>query len=171
MDDVVSGAQNLDTARQLQCQLQNMLETCGMKLHKLNFNKKELPFSTNAESAIKTLGISWKPTGDYFMFKISIPSIKSYTKRDVLSVIARLYDPLGLIGLVISKAKLFLQKLWLRKLNWEEFFLDAIALEWLNFVSSLKALEELKIDRYILTDSYVKLILDMQMLRSQSTEP
>ncbi|GFW00280.1 reverse transcriptase domain-containing protein [Trichonephila clavipes] len=42
MDDIVSGAQNLDTARQLQCQLQNMLETCGMKLHKWNSNSKEL---------------------------------------------------------------------------------------------------------------------------------
>ncbi|GFX48451.1 integrase catalytic domain-containing protein [Trichonephila clavipes] len=126
MDDVVSGAQNLDTACQLQCQLQNMLETGGMKLHKWNSNSKELlnscldqehSFSTNAESAIKTLGISWKPTGDYFMFKVSIRSIASYTKRDVLSVIARLYDPLGLIGPVISKAKISLQKLWLIKLN------------------------------------------------------
>ncbi|GFV09435.1 integrase catalytic domain-containing protein [Trichonephila clavipes] len=66
MDDVVSGAQNLDTARQLQCQLQNMLETCGMKLHKWNSNSKELlnssidqehSFSTNAESAIKALAL------------------------------------------------------------------------------------------------------------------
>ncbi|GFW93397.1 uncharacterized protein TNCV_2605141 [Trichonephila clavipes] len=145
-----------------------MLETCGMKLHKWNSNSKELlnsssdqehSFSTNAESAIKTLGISWKPTGDYFMFKVSIPSIASYIKRDVLSVIARLYDPLGLIGPVISKAKIFLQKLWLRKLNWEEFLPNAIAPEWLNFVSSLKAIEELNTDRYILTDSYVKLML------------
>ncbi|GFS88528.1 reverse transcriptase domain-containing protein [Trichonephila clavipes] len=40
-----------------------------------------------------------------------------------------------------------------------EFLPDAIAPEWFNFVSSLKALEELKIDRYILTDSYVKLML------------
>ncbi|GFT08187.1 integrase catalytic domain-containing protein [Trichonephila clavipes] len=168
MDDLVSGAQILDTARQLQCQLQNMLETCGMKLHKWNSNSKGLLnsssdqehfFSTNAESAVKTLGISWKPTGDYFMFKVSIPSIASYTKRDVLSVIARLYDPHGLIGPVTSKAKIFLQTLWLRKLNWEEFLPDAIAPEWLNFVSSLKALEELKIDRFILTDSYVKLML------------
>ncbi|GFS85441.1 reverse transcriptase domain-containing protein [Trichonephila clavipes] len=112
MDDVVSGAQNLDTACQLQCQLKNMLETCGMKLHKWNSNSKELlnsssnqehSFSTNAESAIKTFGISWKPTGDYFMFKVSIPSIASYTKRDVLSVLARLYDPLGIIGPVINK--------------------------------------------------------------------
>ncbi|GFQ78034.1 uncharacterized protein TNCT_12831 [Trichonephila clavata] len=118
MDDVVSGAQTLDTARQLQCQLQNMLKTCGMKSHKWNSNSKELfnsstdqehSFSTNTESAIKTLGVSWKPTGDYFMFKVSIPSIASYTKKDVLSVIARLYDPLGLIGPVISKAKIFLQ--------------------------------------------------------------
>ncbi|GFU63331.1 integrase catalytic domain-containing protein [Trichonephila clavipes] len=117
-DDVVSGAQNLDTARQLQCQLQNILETCGMKLHKWNSNSKELlnsstdqehSFSTNAELAIKTLGVSWKPTGDHFMFKVSISSMASYRKRDVLSVIARLYDPLGLIGPVISKAKIFLQ--------------------------------------------------------------
>ncbi|GFW44174.1 integrase catalytic domain-containing protein [Trichonephila clavipes] len=167
-DDVVSGAQNLDTARQLQCQLQNMMETCGMKVHKWNSNSKELlnsssdqehSFSTNAESAIKTLGISWKPAGDYFMLNVSIPLIASYTKRDVLSVIARLYDPLGLIGPVISKAKIFLQKLWLRKLNREEFLPDAITPEWLNFVSSLKALEELKIDRYILKYSYVKLML------------
>ncbi|GFX04506.1 integrase catalytic domain-containing protein [Trichonephila clavipes] len=120
---------------------------------------QEHSFSINAQSAIKTSGISWKPTGDYFMFKVSIPSVTSYTKRDVLSVVARLYDPLGLIGPVISKAKIFLQKLWLRKLNWEEFLPNAIAPEWLNFVSSLKALEELKIDRYILTDSYGKVIL------------
>ncbi|GFW92238.1 DUF1758 domain-containing protein [Trichonephila clavipes] len=84
---------------------------------------QEHSFSTSAESAIKTLGISWKPTGDYFMFKILIPSVASYTKRDVLSVIARFYDPLGLIGPVISKAKIFLQKLWLRKLNWEHTIL------------------------------------------------
>ncbi|GFR18907.1 hypothetical protein TNCT_217901, partial [Trichonephila clavata] len=35
----------------------------------------------------------------------------------------------------------------------------AIAPEWHNFVSSLKALEELKIGRYLLTDSYEKLML------------
>ncbi|GFR20335.1 integrase catalytic domain-containing protein [Trichonephila clavata] len=167
-DHVVSVAQTLDTARQLQCQLQNMLKTCGMKLHKGNSNSKDLfnsstdqehSFSTNAESAFKTLGVSWKPTGDYFMFKVSIPSIASYTKRDVLSVIARLYDPLGLVGPVINKAKIFLQKLWFRNLNWEECLPVAIAQEWLNFVSSLKAIEELKIDRYLLTDSYEKLML------------
>ncbi|GFQ77516.1 uncharacterized protein TNCT_95131, partial [Trichonephila clavata] len=168
MDDVVSGVQTLDTAPQLQCQLQNMLKTCGIKLHKWNSNSKELfnsstdqehSFSTKAESAKKILGVSWKPTEDYFMFKVSIPSIASYTKRDVLSVISRLYGPLRLIGPVISKAKIFLQKLWLRKLNWEECLPEAITPEWLHFVSSLKVLEELKIDQYLLTYSYEKLML------------
>ncbi|GFQ80605.1 DUF1758 domain-containing protein [Trichonephila clavata] len=72
MNDVVSGAQNLVTARQLQCYLQNTLETCGVKLHKWNSNSKELlnsstdqeppfqqmhsTFSINAELAPKTLG-------------------------------------------------------------------------------------------------------------------
>ncbi|GFY72666.1 uncharacterized protein TNIN_339691 [Trichonephila inaurata madagascariensis] len=82
----------------------------------------------------------------------------SYTKGSVLSVIARLNDPLGLIGPVISKANLSTKRYGLENW-WEEFLPDAIAPEWLNFVSSLKALEELKISRYILTDSYVKLML------------
>ncbi|GFY41456.1 uncharacterized protein TNIN_141591 [Trichonephila inaurata madagascariensis] len=72
MDDVVSGAQNLDTAHQLQCQLQNTLETCGMKLHKWNSNSKEASqFIYRSRTLIfnqrriqrKGIGVSWKPTG------------------------------------------------------------------------------------------------------------
>ncbi|GFQ75528.1 hypothetical protein TNCT_49811 [Trichonephila clavata] len=79
---------------------------------------QEHSFSTNTESAIKTLGVSWKPAGDYFMFKVSIPSIASYTKRDVLSVIARLLRPSWTDRpRHQQKQKIFLQKLWLRKIE------------------------------------------------------
>ncbi|XP_023236884.1 uncharacterized protein LOC111635960 isoform X2 [Centruroides sculpturatus] len=170
MDDIVSGEQDFDAALELQSQLCNMLSTCGMTLHKWNSNSmklmnssspenKEHCFSSSAEPTVKTLGIIWKPVEDQFIFKVSIPEKLLYTKREVLSVIARLYDPLGLLAPVIIRAKIFLQKLWLSKLNWEDTLPENLNYEWVNFVSSLKALDDLKITRYILTDPLQRAVL------------
>ncbi|GBN67319.1 hypothetical protein AVEN_205701-1 [Araneus ventricosus] len=147
MDDIVSGASDLGTTKELQSQLHSMLKAGGMTLHKWRSNSKELwnscasndqehQFLSTTEPSVKTLGITWKPTKDNFTFKMSIIEMASCTKRDVLSVIARLYDPLGFIGPVITKAKMFLQKLW-----------------------QLKFIEELHIDRFLLADAIKKTIL------------
>ena len=47
------------------------------------------------------------------------------TKRQLLSKITTIYDPLGLIGPVITTAKLLMQLVWTvtiddKKLNWDE---------------------------------------------------
>ncbi|GFV71184.1 uncharacterized protein TNCV_410671 [Trichonephila clavipes] len=39
---------------------------------------------------------------------------------DVLSTIAKIFDPVGLMTPVISKAKIFLQRLWRSKLEWND---------------------------------------------------
>ncbi|GFR27814.1 uncharacterized protein TNCT_217771 [Trichonephila clavata] len=99
-----------------------------MVLHKWSSNSPELlnsssssddeqSFSAESDLSVKTLGISWKPLQDCFMFKVSILSKSLFTKREVLSVIARLYDPLGFLGPVSTRAKALLQRLWQRK-NW-----------------------------------------------------
>ncbi|GBM67202.1 hypothetical protein AVEN_160798-1 [Araneus ventricosus] len=170
MDDIVSGASDLDTAKELQSQLHNMLKAGGMTLRKWSSNSKELwnscasndqehKFLSTTEPSVKTLGITWKPTEDTFTFKVSIIEKVSYTKRDVLSVIARLYDPLGFIGPVITKAKMFLQKLWQLKVNWDDELPEPLAKQWTHFVDSLKFIEELHIDRYLLADVIKKTIL------------
>ncbi|GFX09180.1 integrase catalytic domain-containing protein [Trichonephila clavipes] len=128
MDDIVSGVPDLETAQQLQSQLKDALQSCGMNLHKWSSNSPELlnsslssdvehSFSTDIDLSVKTLGISWKPFEDCFAFKVSVSAKHIYTKREVLSVIAKLYDPLGFLGPVIAKAKVFLQQLWQCKLE------------------------------------------------------
>ncbi|GFU53197.1 reverse transcriptase domain-containing protein [Trichonephila clavipes] len=115
MDDIVSGAPDLETAQQLQLQLKDALQSCGMNLHKWSSNSPELlnsllssdvkhSFSTDIDLSVKTLGISWKPFEDCFVVKVSVSAKHIYTKREVLSVIAKLYDPLGFLGPVIAKA-------------------------------------------------------------------
>ncbi|GFW96306.1 uncharacterized protein TNCV_572771 [Trichonephila clavipes] len=82
-----------------------------------------------------------------------------YTKREVLSVIAKLYDPLGFLGPVIAKAKVFLQQLWQCKLDWDDVLPNSIANEWREFVTTLKCIEEVKINRFIMADNNVRIVL------------
>ncbi|GFW22698.1 integrase catalytic domain-containing protein [Trichonephila clavipes] len=120
-----------------------------MNLHKWSSNSPELlnsslssdvehSFSTDIDLSVKTLGISWKPFEDCFVFKVSVSAKHIYTKREVLSVIAKLYDPLGFLGPVIAKAKVFLQQLWQCKLDWDDVLPNSIANEWREFVTTLK---------------------------------
>lgn len=74
-------------------------------------------------------------------------------------VIARLYDPLGLIGPVIAKAKIFLQKLWIQRLNWDDVLPEEISTDWQCFVSELKDIENLRIPHWILIDNVLRTVL------------
>ncbi|GFV54320.1 integrase catalytic domain-containing protein [Trichonephila clavipes] len=90
--------------------------------------------------------------------------LKGEVKEDVfeskvLSVIAKLYDPLGFLGPVIAKAKVFLQQLWQCKLDWDDVLPNSIANEWREFVTTLKCTEEVKINRFIMADNNVRIVL------------
>ncbi|GFX13463.1 uncharacterized protein TNCV_2192171 [Trichonephila clavipes] len=80
-------------------------------------------------------------------------------ESEVLSEIAKLYDPLGFLGPVIAKAKVFLQQLWQCKLDWDDVLPNSIANEWREFVTSLKCIEEMKINRFIMADNNVRIVL------------
>ncbi|GBL75284.1 hypothetical protein AVEN_194507-1 [Araneus ventricosus] len=117
MDDVLTGEDNLIKAKDMQQQLISLFDRGGMELHKWSANNqsllcdemKESDYSFSKET--KTLGILWRPQPDCFGFNLIIEQSEVYTKRAVLSQIARIFDPLGLLGPIITKAKIFLQKL------------------------------------------------------------
>ncbi|GBN00176.1 hypothetical protein AVEN_206044-1 [Araneus ventricosus] len=140
-----------------------------MVLHKWNSNARELldlknenseiSFNQKEDSTIKTLGMAWKSNEDQFIFKVSVKEQTVYIKRDVLSTIAKLFDPLGLLGPVICKAKIFLQRLWLEKVNWDDPLPEQFASDWYRFVCNLKEIEKIKIDRYILNSQPEGIVL------------
>ncbi|GFU68302.1 DUF1758 domain-containing protein [Trichonephila clavipes] len=99
-----------------------------MTLHKWCSNKappielREFSLDRSSEEVmVKILGMLWDSSGDSFAYKETISTDCNYTKRDVLSQIARIYDPLGLLGPVIAKAKIY----------------STIALAWINSPSNL----------------------------------
>ncbi|GFY11148.1 uncharacterized protein TNCV_4471341 [Trichonephila clavipes] len=67
----------------------------------------------------------------------------SYTKTCVLSTIARLFDPLGLLGPVVARAKIFMQSLWSLKIDWIDELPSERAKEWHRFLEDFNSVRSI----------------------------
>ncbi|GFU11211.1 integrase catalytic domain-containing protein [Trichonephila clavipes] len=156
MDDCISGASELSEFEKLKSELTQLLQRGGMMLHKWCSNKapstqREFSLDRSSEEVmVKTLGMLWDSSDDSFTYKVTTSTDCNYTKRDVLSQIARIYDPLGLLGPVIAKAKIFMQQLWLLKLDWNETLPPDVSTQWRNFIQTLKNIESIHVPRCFL---------------------
>lgn len=72
------------------------------------------------DMTVHALGLCWKPSSDTFHFTLQLSPTKVITKRAILSTIAKLFDPLGLLSPVIVRAKIIIQELWSIKLDWDD---------------------------------------------------
>ena len=71
------------------------------------------------------LGMTWNTESDTLHYKFSkkFPVDLQHwkpTKRNFMSALATVYDPLGLLGPLVVGSKIFLQDLWVRGLTWDE---------------------------------------------------
>ncbi|GFW60813.1 uncharacterized protein TNCV_2672341 [Trichonephila clavipes] len=162
-DDILTGSSDFQEFQKLQLELSSLFKKAGMSLHKWCSNTPEILNSmpkeeqtwdfhcqSSDQKTIKTLGIIWSPQFDYFSFKTVVNCRESYTKREVLSIIARLFDPLGFLGPILTKAKLILQKLWVLKLEWDEPLSNPTAKEWNDFVSTLPVIQNIHVPRLVI---------------------
>lgn len=79
----------------------------------------------------RTLGLSWRISNDKFVFKgTSDPNRQQWTKRTVLSFIARLFDSLGWIAPVVGVAKIEFQQLWTEHLECDDPLPTDAELKW-----------------------------------------
>ncbi|GBM61153.1 hypothetical protein AVEN_142694-1, partial [Araneus ventricosus] len=138
-----------------------------MELHKWCANNEMLlenvptedqgyQFGDSDKHTVKTHGLRWNPKEDCFNFTIT-PSASVPTKRTILADIAKLFDPLGFLGSVIVKSKVFLQTLWLQKLEWDQELPHLEKVKWETLRDCLNDLTNVRIQRCILTDS-IKLL-------------
>ncbi|XP_018363954.1 PREDICTED: uncharacterized protein LOC108761740 [Trachymyrmex cornetzi] len=101
------------------------------------------------EEALKTLGLHWNAVSDELQYKPDISKIDSCTKRNVLSKIAQIYDPLGLVGPILITGKLIMQQIWKQEINWDQELPPEFKVAWKNYYESLLSLNKLKIPRNI----------------------
>ncbi|GFV78772.1 integrase catalytic domain-containing protein [Trichonephila clavipes] len=167
VDDLLSGAATEKEAVELVWQLKEMMKKGGFNLRKWQSNSeivikevaenKDLKRMQNDEE-IKILGIQWNPKSDFFSFSVSLLEERCiYSKKDVLSEIARVFDPLGLLSPCIVFMKILLQELWKLNLEWDEPIPEDLNKQWTTFRKELHLIEKMKIPRCVLLPSYIQL--------------
>jgi len=170
VDDCLTGASTLSEALNLRNELIKCLSKNGFELSKWTANhvdllkyipvpNENLLYSLNMEAeAIKTLGLYWEANSDCFIYKVSLPVVEhKITKRGILSNIARLFDPLGLLGPVIVIAKILMQHLWKLKINWDDELSIEMQMQWKKYLINLDQCNNLSIPRWLQCDDAEKI--------------
>ena len=93
----------------------------------------------------KVLGIPWNSDTDMLKFDLGEFSRKfsgiKVTKRNVVSVIAQLFDPLGLLTPIVITAKVLLQKIHKADGEWDTMVKGSLACEWGKWLVMLVEIE------------------------------
>ncbi|XP_078051509.1 uncharacterized protein LOC144477649 [Augochlora pura] len=159
VDDAITGASTLDEALSLRNELTNLLNTAGLNIRQWASNHPALLQGLAEEnvnkilqlgesSTIKTLGVVWNSSDDTISYAVTTSkSIGPITKRTISSEIAKIYDPLGLLGPVIIVAKILLQKLWTMKVDWDESLPMDVHTEWREYYLTLPLLNNVVFQR------------------------
>ncbi|XP_038106987.1 uncharacterized protein LOC119766486 [Culex quinquefasciatus] len=110
VDDLISGAPDVETAIKLRREISTMLAAAGFPLKKWASNAPEvlrdippedlalLPvYDLQDGQTVTTLGIVWDPQTDTLCFRVQLPPPASVlSKRKVMSYIAQIWDPRSL---------------------------------------------------------------------------
>ncbi|XP_063363959.1 uncharacterized protein LOC134652728 [Cydia amplana] len=101
------------------------------------------------------LGMTWDPRTDtlgYNTKMLRVPeAVKMYerapTKRELLSAIMSIYDPMGLIAHFVISAKIIFQKVWTKGTAWDSPLPDKEADDFFHWLEALKYVSTLRIPR------------------------
>ena len=99
----------------------------------------------------RTLGLRWDTATDTLRVqpvaaKISRPG-KSMTKRQALSTVMAVFDPLGLLACFTIRARVLLQDIWRSGIGWDDELPTSIKVRWDEWCQDLQSLCKVNIPR------------------------
>ncbi|XP_070075654.1 uncharacterized protein [Drosophila takahashii] len=103
----------------------------------------------------KVLGMWWDTKEDMIRYRVSprykqgevLQGKRRPTKREFLSMMMSIYDPLGLISFFVMYAKTMFQEIWRSGCQWDDPILEAEWIKWKRWIHHIPNIEELCIPR------------------------
>ncbi|XP_076375571.1 uncharacterized protein LOC143258910 [Megalopta genalis] len=162
VDDLLTGAATVEETISIRDEVSDLLHHAGLNicqwasncptiLQGLPEGSVNVKLEAHDDKTLKTLGVAWNSLEDSIVYSVTPIAVDTrVTKRTILSNIAKIFDPLGLLGPVIITAKLIMQKLWQIKLDWDKSVPHNIHSTWVNYCSQLNLLNNMAFPRPIL---------------------
>ena len=167
VDDFAFCRDEVDEAIKLQKNYKELMGHAAFNLMKWSSNSPELleaipeydrtpaglinlnQSSQEGSSITKALGLKWDTMKDTLTFIIEIDQSKAetYTKRQVASCAAKLFDPIGLIIPFTVRSKILLQSLWAKGIDWDSEIPAETCQRWVQWLKEVPDLGNLNIPR------------------------
>ena len=99
----------------------------------------------------------WESSTDHFKFDLCLPEITPHViKREILSEVAKLFDPIGWFAPITIKCKMWIQRLWTLGLAWDQPIPAELASEFIRDMQDFGHLRGFRLQRFISTANSVK---------------
>ena len=164
VDDFLSGAEDVEAALRLKEQVEESLGKIGMKLHGWSSSSAVLRerWDACAGEVIQVLGLLWDPVGDTLAVNVArvLESVDCKpTKKNLLSLTASVFDPLGFLQPFLVLPKLLFQQLCKSKLGWRGALPGEMQVKWEAWKQQLSSLEQVQVPRHVVVPEYERVEL------------
>ena len=130
MDDLLQSCSDITTAKEIvkgTCEvlnkggflMRNWISNDHKALEDVTEEKRKDPTKLGEEWQ-KVLGLNWDPISDAFKFRTTQDDNPHWTKRSVVSLISKIFDPCGFLAPFLVTGKILMQDLWRKELEWYE---------------------------------------------------
>ena len=165
VDNLSLGASTVEEAFEKATESFDVMKQAGMVLAQWSSNSPDLKqrlqeagFEVEEDPEVKLLGLRWCTITDtLFVPQVHLEeSLSPPTKRQVLGILARIFDPLGFVAPISVRGKILMQRLWSSKLDWDEPIEDpSLQKEFTEFKEDVSKLSEFRVPRNCLLHSLV----------------
>ncbi|UYV69064.1 hypothetical protein LAZ67_6002223, partial [Cordylochernes scorpioides] len=158
VDNCLSSFQNVEETEKFVKESTELLSTACFNLRDWVSNVTDFSLMNQLNKEVNILGITWNTDKDTLTIGLEdFELIGPTTKRKVLSIASKIFNPLGVACPVTLIPKLILQETWIQKLTWDEVLPGCLVQRFWKWFSKLKHLPNIEIPRWLcFKDSYVE---------------
>ena len=182
MDDSITGAQTKAATFEFYKHVKELMLKGGFELRKWVCNDEEVQkkiLQSEQEvyniadciqkTDMKVLGMSFKPKEDNYIFSIEKVVIDALnfdgpiTKRHIVSVTARYYDPVGILSPITIRFKFLIQEACMLKLAWDDDVGEELRKKWRQLLLDCADFQPIVMKRNYLGDWNLSDVSDIQL--------
>lgn len=173
VDDGLTSLQSEPEAIKLVSDAQTLCNNGGIRLHKFSSNRRSviesIPVTERADDVKnlnlnfeslpveRALGLLWNVEQDTFQFCVSktmqSKNDMTPTTRNMLSMVASVFDPLGLLSPAMLTEKKILQHMCQNGIGWDDLLPATCEPDWSNWLKNLLTLGNVQIPRCLISGS------------------
>ncbi|XP_065052932.1 uncharacterized protein LOC135682125 [Rhopilema esculentum] len=144
-------------------EINRVKEDKASKHEDTSFAKETLGMPDSMGQKTKVLGVTWDNTRDTWEFNLGnrgevIGETAQPTKRGILSALASIFDPHGLVSPIAVSAKILFQELYLGKISWDDPLRKDKLERWEEWVKDLKQTGTICLPRCVVSKNKGKIL-------------